>query len=77
MKILVLPDIHGREFWKGACEDIDSFDKVIFLGDYFDPYDFEGISVATAIENFQEILDVSLQLQKERTVLIAYIFLEH
>ena len=58
MKILVLPDIHGREFWKGACEDIDSFDKVIFLGDYFDPYDFEGISVATAIENFQEILDL-------------------
>ena len=58
MKVLVLPDIHGREFWKGACEDIDSFDKVIFLGDYFDPYDFEGISVATAIENFQEILDL-------------------
>ena len=69
MKILVLPDIHGRDFWKRACEDIESFDKVIFLGDYFDPYDFEGISVATAIENFQEILDLK-QFNRDKVELL-------
>lgn len=69
MKILVLPDIHGRDFWKGACKDIDPFDKVIFLGDYFDPYDFERISVATAIENFQEILDLK-RLNRDKVVLL-------
>lgn len=38
MKILIIPDIHGRDFWKEPCKNIDKFDKVIFLGDYHDPY---------------------------------------
>lgn len=56
MKIIVLPDIHGRDFWKSAVERIDDCDKVVFVGDYFDPYNFEGISVVDAIGNFREIL---------------------
>ena len=39
MKILVIPDIHGRKFWRRAVADnIGKVDKVIFLGDYLDPY---------------------------------------
>lgn len=56
MEILVLPDIHGRDFWREPCKNIDKFDKVIFLGDYLDPYGFENISVETAIDNFKDIL---------------------
>lgn len=56
MKIIVLPDIHGRDFWKSAVERIDDCDRVVFVGDYFDPYSFEGISVVDAIGNFREIL---------------------
>ena len=56
-KVLVLPDIHGRTFWKKACSDIGKYDKVVFLGDYLDPYGFEGISVDDAVENFREIID--------------------
>ena len=41
MKILIIPDIHGRDFWIEPCSHIDEFDKVIFLGDYHDPYIFE------------------------------------
>ena len=41
MKILIIPDIHGRDFWVEPCSHIDEFDKVIFLGDYHDPYPFE------------------------------------
>ena len=41
MKILIIPDIHGRDFWIEPCSHIDEFDKVIFLGDYHDPYPFE------------------------------------
>ena len=40
-KILILPDIHGRDFWKEPCQHIDEFDKVICLGDYHDPYPFQ------------------------------------
>lgn len=59
-KYLLFPDIHGRTYWKDVLEkvDIDDFEKVIFLGDYVDPYPFENtISVDSAIENFREIID--------------------
>ena len=41
MKILVLPDIHGRDFWMEPCKHTEEFDKIIFLGDYHDPYSFQ------------------------------------
>ena len=56
-RVLVLPDIHGRSFWKKPCENVDEYDRIIFLGDYLDPYDFDGIDVPKAIENFKEIID--------------------
>lgn len=37
-KILLVPDIHGREFWK----KVKTFKgEIVFLGDYLDPYNFE------------------------------------
>lgn len=41
MKILIIPDIHGRDFWIEPCSHVDEFDKIIFLGDYHDPYSYE------------------------------------
>ena len=41
MKILIIPDVHGRNFWVEPCSYINEFDKIIFLGDYHDPYSFE------------------------------------
>ena len=42
MKVLVLPDVHGRKFWRKAIADnIGNVDKVVFLGDYLDPYQEE------------------------------------
>lgn len=69
MKLLVLPDIHGRQFWREPCKNIDQYDRVIFLGDYLDPYDFEGISVVEAIENFNDILSFVSQ-NREKVVML-------
>ena len=55
--IIINPDIHGRQFWVDSAKHIDDVDKVIFLGDYFDPYGFEEITVEDAIENFKKILE--------------------
>ena len=55
--ILVLPDIHGRTFWKEPLKYKDKFDHIIFLGDYFDPYPSEGITQQEAIENFKELIN--------------------
>lgn len=41
MRILIIPDVHGRDFWIEPCSHVDEFDKIIFLGDYHDPYTFQ------------------------------------
>lgn len=56
MKILIVPDVHGRKFWHKAIEMIDEVDQVVFLGDYLDPYSHEGITFEDALTEFKEIL---------------------
>lgn len=70
-KILVLPDIHGRTFWKKPCENIEAYDAVIFLGDYLDPYRFDGITYEEAIDNFKEILQFSNSNTDKVTMLLG------
>lgn len=59
MKIVIIPDVHGRAFWKEAVERFPA-ERFIFLGDYLDPYYFDviyhEITPESTIENFQEIL---------------------
>ena len=41
-RILVVPDVHGRLFWKEPVKKyINTVDRVVFLGDYLDPYEGE------------------------------------
>lgn len=69
MKTLIIPDVHGRPFWKQAIELIDTVDKIIFLGDYVDPYDFEGISQNDALQALKEIVDFATN-HKDKVVLL-------
>ena len=39
MEVLVIADLHCREFWKDAVKDWNG--PIIFLGDYVDPYPYE------------------------------------
>lgn len=55
-KYLIIPDVHGRTFWQAAERLINEVDKVIFLGDYLDPYPHEYITREQAIEQFREII---------------------
>jgi hypothetical protein len=54
MKILVLGDTHGRQSWKEAIKQ-EAPDRVIFIGDYFDSLDIQGID---QLRNFEDILDL-------------------
>lgn len=58
--ILIIPDVHGRTFWKAAMNP-DNYEKVVFLGDYADPYEIEGITVSMALDNFKEIIALKQQ----------------
>ena len=55
MKLLVIPDVHGRDFWIEPCSYIDKFDKVIFLGDYHDPY-YSQVDYKTSRKRLEEKL---------------------
>lgn len=52
---IIIPDVHGRKFWRAAVQGHEE-DKIIFLGDYVDPYDWEGISASEAFKELQDII---------------------
>ncbi len=66
----MIPDVHGRKFWKNAVSQYeDKIEKIIFLGDYLDPYLDEGITRKDAINNFEEIIDYKIN-NKNKVVLL-------
>lgn len=54
--ILIIPDVHGRKFWKEATNRYPDADT-IFLGDYHDPYPNERITTRESLDNFIEIIE--------------------
>ena len=67
-KILIIPDVHGRTFWKKAIKTGD-YEKIVFLGDYTDPYEMEGITNREALKNFKSIIAFKQQ-KPEKVVLL-------
>lgn len=51
MKIIAIGDVHGRTLWEKVVQQ--DFDKVVFIGDYFDSFD---ILTYQQIENFKNII---------------------
>lgn len=72
---IIFPDIHGRDFWKSAlCDDCEwETDTYIFLGDFFDPYPYEHISVKNAISNFIELQKAADELKRKGKTVVALI----
>ncbi|MBO4659395.1 MAG: metallophosphoesterase [Prevotella sp.] len=66
--LLIIPDIHGRTFWREAVETT-TWSRAVFLGDYTDPYPHEGISPEEAYNNFIDILHYVID-HREQTVLL-------
>lgn len=56
IKLIIIPDTHGRSFWKEAVSGNETV-PVVFLGDYLDPYGFECISNSEAWNNFMDIVN--------------------
>ena len=69
-KILICPDVHGRKFWHKAEEMVNEVDKIVFLGDYLDPYGYEGITFNDALEEFKQILDFKAK-HSDKVVLLV------
>lgn len=67
-EVLIIPDVHGRTFWKEAVAARD-YDRIVFLGDYVDPYPEEGINTEMAYNVLFDILDLK-RADPERIVLL-------
>lgn len=58
MKHIIIPDVHGRKFWRDVIDKYINEDvKIIFLGDYLDPYPDENITIGDAWEELQSIIE--------------------
>lgn len=68
MKTIVLGDTHGRDFWKKVIEK-EEYDKIIFIGDYFDTHD--DISGVEQLSNFNEIVKFKRESDKEVVLLVG------
>ncbi len=66
--ILIVPDIHGREFWLPA---LDYQGEVIFLGDYSDPYPQEGFTDEDAYQGFLKAIEFKKHNPERVTLLIG------
>lgn len=68
-KTIIIPDVHCRNFYKPALEIKDS--KIVFLGDYMDPYPQEGFSSENGLANLEEIIDFKKANPDRVTLLIG------
>ena len=50
-----MPDVHCRDFYKPVLQIKNT--PIVFLGDYMDPYFYEGTTDKRGIENLEEIID--------------------
>lgn len=68
--MIIIPDIHGRTFWKDVVDGCENED-IIFLGDYLDSYGWENISSDDAINNFLEIIKFKREHMNNVTLLLG------
>lgn len=54
-ELIIIPDVHGRPFWRDAVKGHEE-DRIVFLGDYLDPYAWEGITPEEAFEALMDII---------------------
>ena len=66
--ILIVPDIHGRDFWFPA---LDYQGEIIFLGDYTDPYPQENFTEEDAYQGLLKIVQFKQQHPDRVTLLIG------
>ena len=70
---IIIPDVHGRRFWRKAVEGLDTpgheEDRVVFLGDYVDPYPWEGILPGEAVKELEDIIALKKR-NPDRVVLL-------
>lgn len=71
MKIAIIGDLHGKNCWKKLLKDkIDSFDKIIFMGDYSDD-SWITFTDKEIVFNLKEVIDFKKKYNEKVELLIG------
>lgn len=76
-KILIIPDVHGRDFWRDSVIKTltNTSANIVFLGDYTDPYNSEWEPNFDyrqhTVDNFKEIIELKKQNPDRITLLLG------
>lgn len=69
-KICAIGDTHGRLNWEEiVAKELESSDKIIFMGDYFDTHD--DISPEQQLSNFKKIIEFKIKYPDKVILLIG------
>ena len=69
--MIYIPDVHGRSFWKDAVTEKEEGELVVFLGDYMEPYGYEGITHEDAYNMFLEVIEYKKEHMDEVVLLLG------
>ena len=69
--MIIIPDIHGRTFWKEPVHESLGREHILFLGDYLDPYEDEDIGPWEALPRFEEIMALKREHPADVTLLLG------
>lgn len=69
--MIIIPDVHGRNFWKKSVEDNLGKEHIVFLGDYMDPYEYESCAPWEAFPQFQETVALKEKNPDDVTLLLG------
>ena len=69
--MIIIPDIHGRGFWKEAVKGHEN-EEMVFLGDYVDPYcAFENVRPEDGLRSLREVIAFKKEHQDNVTLLLG------
>lgn len=69
--MIIIPDVHGRAFWRQTVQEYLGKEHILFLGDYMDPYAYEGITPEDAYKVFIEIVELKKKHPDNITLLLG------
>ena len=69
--ITIIPDIHGRTFWKEAVKTAPEGEPIVFLGDYLDPYPWDGITPEDSTGVLREVIALKRERPEDVTLLLG------
>lgn len=70
MKILVISDVHGTDYWKSCIDKVDEYDKIVQMGDWFDDWTNDWDKV-DQIKNLEEALAFQSNYKEKVHILVG------